>query len=216
MKFALPFILCLTLFVTACQRKEVKWLQEGTKAGKAGFYGEALHAFEMAIQANPNSAPAYQGKGYTLELMGKQTEAMQSFDSAIALNANYPQAWLSKGMLYLKLNKPEDAGMAFTRALQLQPDWDQAHFEKGVALSATTRYDDAITEFSTAIHISPQVAASYYARGKAHLEKGDTTGFLSDLKTAMKLDTAYVSRARNDSDLTALSENVQFKTIVKR
>jgi tetratricopeptide (TPR) repeat protein len=216
MRLALPFVLGLVFLCSGCQHKEVKWLREGTKQGKSGAYDDALHSFEMAIQLNPNSAQAYQGKGYTLELMGRQDEAMQAFDKAIALEANYPQPWLSKGMLYLKMQKPADANMAFTRALQLNPDWDQAHFEKGLALAETERYADAIQEFSAAIGLSPSVAASYFGRAKSYLCKGDTLRFFADLKSAVKLDTTYFSKARSDSSLIGMHAFPEFVRIVER
>ena len=217
MKVVLAILLgALLLFVTACQRKDVKWLREGTREGKAGAYDNALHAFEMAIQENPQSAQAWQGKGYTLELMGKPAEAMAAFDTAIALNAEYPQPWLSKGMLYLKQDRAEDANMAFTRALQLQPDWDQAHYERGLALTDLFRYDDAIAEFTQAAALSPSLGAIYYGRAKAYLARSDTARFWSDLKSAVSLDTATTAKALQDSTLAAVRQNAQFERIIRK
>jgi tetratricopeptide (TPR) repeat protein len=202
------------LIFTACTRKDVKWLREGTKQGKAGEYENALHSFDMAIQENPNSAQAFQGKGYTLELLGRNDEAMQAYDHAIDLNAEYPQSWLSKGMLYLKLDKPEDALMAFTRALQLRPDWDQAHYEEGLALQQVGRLDDAIAQFTAAMKYSPPLAVVYYGRAKAYLDKGDSAAFFADLKKAVSLDTAYARKAASDSSLTEMRANPEFQHVI--
>jgi len=212
----LPNLLCFLLLFTACTRKDVKMLREGTQEGKAGQYEAALRSFESAIQENPYSAQAFQGKGYTLELLGRTDDAMRAYDHAIDLDTDYPQPWLSKGMLYLKLHQSENALMAFTRALQLRPDWDQAHYEKGLALMRVERFDDAIEEFTAAMKNGPRLAIVHYGRAEAYLDKGDTTAFLKDLKEAVSLDTTYAGKAAADSSLAGMRENPEFRRVISR
>jgi tetratricopeptide (TPR) repeat protein len=50
------------------------------------LFNEAMKDCDEAIKMNPNSALAYNNKGFALELMGKQREATLNYEFACNLN----------------------------------------------------------------------------------------------------------------------------------
>lgn len=66
----------------APQKTKEQWFDEGNALYDLKRYQEALVAYDRAIQLDPNFAFAYNGKGYTLQQLGRSKEAQQAYEKA--------------------------------------------------------------------------------------------------------------------------------------
>ncbi|HRZ42683.1 MAG TPA: tetratricopeptide repeat protein [Bacteroidales bacterium] len=69
----------------------------------------ALAIFEEAITMDPNFSPAYTGKGYTLNLLGKPFDAIEACSVATAHNPIDYIAYWTAATAWDKLNNPDSA-----------------------------------------------------------------------------------------------------------
>src|SRR5258708_12035552 len=67
----------------------LQWINEGRSRYKARHYEKALHAYEHAIQLDPNHSSAYSGKGNCLFCLDRYQEALHAYEHAIHLNPNH-------------------------------------------------------------------------------------------------------------------------------
>jgi len=72
----------VSAFISVLQKTATQWLDEGLTHYKAKRHEEALAAYEQALRLDPNFALAYNGKSFTLKLLGKTREAQQAYDKA--------------------------------------------------------------------------------------------------------------------------------------
>ena len=70
----------------------------GRAMSLAGKLGSAMRELEIAIELNPNFAPAYLGVGGALSLAGRHREAIDALDIAIGLSPGDPMLWTMENM----------------------------------------------------------------------------------------------------------------------
>ena len=129
-----PQTLAQTTTSDASQKTTKQWLDTGNDLSEAKHYKEALAAYEQAIQLDPNSAAAYNGKGSVLSNLKRNREALLAYQRAVQLDPNSAAAYNGKGNALLALNCYQKAITAYERAIQLDPTLAIAYFNKGRAL----------------------------------------------------------------------------------
>jgi tetratricopeptide (TPR) repeat protein len=111
----------------------------GEAAGKAGKIDDAVKAYNMAAQVNPEGAAGYYYNiGAVLTNAGKVDDAIAAFDKCIAADPNRADAYYQKGVnmigkATLQGNKtiaPEGTAEAFQKYLELQPNGPYADVAK--------------------------------------------------------------------------------------
>jgi len=114
------FILPAPLF--AEESKNGEHITMGVAYFSEGDYKRAIHAFEQALELNPQSAEAYKWLGMSYlrlgetpvstfpELLGKAVEA---FNKSLSINPNEREAHYNLGLTYVALNRLDSAGREY-------------------------------------------------------------------------------------------------------
>jgi len=104
------------------QKTKEQWLKEGEAHSSAKRYGEALAAYDRAIQLDPSYALAYNNRGYAYYNLKEYHRAIADYDRAIQLDPNYALAYNNRGYAYHNLKEYQRAIADFDRAIQLDPN----------------------------------------------------------------------------------------------
>jgi tetratricopeptide (TPR) repeat protein len=99
-------------------------LQRGRGATTARRYGDAVKAFDEAIEIDGGSARAHAERGYAHLLAKRYEEALHDFEAASELPSDVElagQVWFNRGLTELALGRSEEAGVAFYRSNRLVP-----------------------------------------------------------------------------------------------
>ncbi len=111
----------------------------GEAAGKAGKVDEALKAYTLAAQVNPEGAAGYYyNAGAVLTNAGKVDDAIAAFDKCIAADPNKAEAYYQKGVNMIgkatlqgdKMVAPPGTAECFQKYLELQPTGPYADVAK--------------------------------------------------------------------------------------
>src|SRR5262249_9640071 len=113
---------------------------------KSRFRGhmEALANYDRALELDPNLAPVWNNKGYTLNDLGRHAEALAVCDQAIELAPKYAYSWKNRGRAMLGLRQTGEAMDNFRHAIKLNGNLSGA-FES-LAEAHTLRDDWAAAE----------------------------------------------------------------------
>jgi tetratricopeptide (TPR) repeat protein len=116
----------------------------GEAAGKAGKVDDALKAYTLAAQVNPDGAAGYYyNAGAVLTNAGKVDDAIAAFDKCIAADPNRADAYYQKGVNLIgkatlqgdKMVAPPGTAEAFQKYLELQPTGPYADVAKQMLAS---------------------------------------------------------------------------------
>ncbi|MFN3466804.1 MAG: tetratricopeptide repeat protein [Candidatus Brocadiales bacterium] len=116
------------------ERHEEKMAIFGHRLKQAEFYYEkgenenALKSYEMALELNPNSPLAWDGKGMVLGNLRRPQEAIQAHDRAIKLDQAFARAWNNKGVALGELKRYEEALEAYVQTVKLDPNFTTAWY----------------------------------------------------------------------------------------
>ena len=84
-------------------------------------HGEALLAFERAVELAPDDAVSRYNFGFLLHRQGELEHALAQMTAAVRLRPALDQAWYGCGLLLSELGRPQEALVALRRAVELQP-----------------------------------------------------------------------------------------------
>jgi TolB-like protein/Tfp pilus assembly protein PilF len=124
--------------------------------------------YELALQHDPDYAPAHAGLGLawylltasnstygTLPLEESLANAMPHLEQALALDSELPEALGNYGLVLEAQSKPEEALPYLEKALELNPSLTDVRNWYSQALSALGRPEDALREMEAAYQIDP-------------------------------------------------------------
>ena len=94
-------------------------------------YGRAIEAFRMAIEIDPNHAPAFRLTGWSHYATQRYDRAAISFERALELDPDNASTLNGLGWAYVFLDNPEGARPLFVEALEIDPDSELA--QQGLA-----------------------------------------------------------------------------------
>jgi tetratricopeptide (TPR) repeat protein len=76
------------------------WYEKGNALKNAGSYGDAISAYNRAIDLKPDHSNAYYNRGTSYSNLGRYPEAIKDFSTAVALNPNDPGPYVMRGLTY--------------------------------------------------------------------------------------------------------------------
>jgi tetratricopeptide (TPR) repeat protein len=141
------------------------------KQGDACFfenrYEDAIAAYNLALQIQPDLADTWNNRGVVLTRMQRYPEAIASYEQATAIRPNYPDAWNNRGVVLLELQQYQDAIACYEQAIQAKPDYADAWNNRGVAFSKMQEYELAVISYNQALQIKNDYTDAWNNRGVA-------------------------------------------------
>ena len=194
--------------------KPEDYLSRGDDFYQSNEYELALKAYDKAIELKPDSAVAWDNRGFALDKLDRYEEALKACDKAIELKPDYASAWNSRGIALGKLDRYEEALKACDGAIELKPDYATAWNNRGIALGKLGRYEEALKACDKAIELKSDYATAWYNKACAYSLRGDKKNALKHLSKAIALDAKYKEKAKSDMDFKNLWDDDDFKRIV--
>jgi serine/threonine protein kinase len=191
--------------------------QEGDQLLKQQLYSQALHAYEEALQMEPNNLYAWNGKGTALYSQGNYKKAYESFKRAAEISPENAFVWVSMGLTLHRLQRFQQAVVHFERALSIDPDYVTAWNGKADALVDMNLPDEAITTYKQALKIDSNSFQAWNGLGNARLVMRDFPGAVDAYSRALLVNPlnavawcnkaeALIRGGRNRAALEALNE----------
>lgn len=141
------------------------------KQGDACFfenrYEDAIAAYNLALQIQPDLADTWNNRGVVLTRMQRYPEAIASYEQATKIRPNYPDAWNNRGVVLLELQKYQEAIACYEKAIQAKPDYGDAWNNRGVAFSKMQEYEQAVISYNQALQIKNDYTDAWNNRGVA-------------------------------------------------
>jgi tetratricopeptide (TPR) repeat protein len=89
----------------------------GTDLAYAKRFAEAMQDFDRALQVNPQSATALNGRAWNLYRWKNSTEGMDDVNASLQLNGTYAAAWDTRAHLYQLLGQFDKAFNEYEAAI---------------------------------------------------------------------------------------------------
>ncbi|KAG6077239.1 hypothetical protein E4U33_001401, partial [Claviceps sp. LM78 group G4] len=136
---------------------EAVWLQIGSCSEVLRLPDEAMHAYERALQANPNSTVAMNAIGMLLKGREAFDKALEYFRAIVQIDQNNGEAWGNLGHCYLMTEALQKAYDAYQQALVnlRDPKDPMLWYGIGILYDRYTSYDYAEEAFSQVMQIQP-------------------------------------------------------------
>lgn len=163
-------------------------VDEAAKLADYRKYPEAIEVYKVAIQRDPDYAPAHGGLGDVYFDTGKWDQALAEYKEQIRLAPNDAQAYFSLGYLYNFMGRHGEAFAPLVKATALDPTFGEAFYEIGYAYLRGDNFEKSIPFFRSAIKLIPEYSEAYYGLGLvyARLSKKDLAD--EQLKKLSSLD----------------------------
>jgi len=175
------------LYLSGSQaRAQVKY-QDAMKLMKPGYYGQAVQAFDKAIQTAPDLADAYYERGNAHRILGHEEDALADFEKATSIDASQYRAYTAIGTIYRDRKDLKRAMEAYNKSLAAKPNVD-AYYERGQTYASLGENQKAIEDFDRAILEMPEAPAVYRARSLARRKLGDEAGYQADRDKATEIE----------------------------
>ena len=129
----------------------------------SGDFGTAREMVDRAVEFNPNSAFAWDQRGWTYELAGQPEEAIRSFERAIRLSPIDPflySTFTGMGIAFIGLGRFDEAVAAAKNALQKNQTFPTAYRCLAAALAHLGRDLEARKTATQLLEIEPHFRIS--------------------------------------------------------
>ena len=166
-------------------------VQQGRDYNDKGQWTEAVAAFTRAIEASPDAAQAYAGRGLAKIALNANDDALSDINRALRLDPNCADAYLGRSVVNRVRKDFQGALEDAHRAVALAPSDHLAYLARGLARQLLNDLQGAAGDFTRAIQLTPGDARSYFYRGRVRLDSSDNAGALDDLNR-------YVGMVSND------------------
>jgi Flp pilus assembly protein TadD len=194
-----------------------------------------INIYKAAEKQYPNDWRTSNNLGVTYLMTNKTDDAKAAFERA-AKNANGNAIVMNNtGIIYAKAGDRKTAMDYYSKA---SGAGSEVNYNKGILDVRNGKYSDAVSDFgsykgfnlalaqllngnpesvNTTLDASDEkdMAISYYLRAIAAARKGDATGGLAQLKTAIDKDASLKGAAKDDCEFLKWRDNADFKSLVQ-
>jgi tetratricopeptide (TPR) repeat protein len=124
------------------------WIQVGNSHYNKWNDELALKCYEKAIEMDPQSSLAWNGRGKVFQRMGIVRESIDNYDHAIKINPLYADAWRNRGAALAELGKDDNALESYRMAKEIDPFTEVPYWlehQRTMEISYPTENDDLRT-----------------------------------------------------------------------
>lgn len=156
-------VLCLSIFLTACERNFDELMAKAHQAFEEKNHTVVIDSLTLALprwkekNGNEKKAEAYELLGKSYHALKKPDQAADAFKVAVKLSdKSYESAYLL-GLIYTTSSQHKHAQEAFQNALRMRNEAPLALLGLGDSLFAQGKYEEARTLYRKVIAVSPGV-----------------------------------------------------------
>lgn len=157
-------------------------------------FWKSLDVYEKCSQRLPDSATIETGLALTYFRLGKYDDAASTFKKVLNLRPDADAAREALAFLdYVSGHVAEAKELVEGRLGSRGTDYYLYYLHALVLLRLDPRADHGVVlrSLDEALRLNPQFAPAYFQRAKLRNDAGETSGALSDLDTATRLDRTY-------------------------
>ncbi len=163
-------------------------------------YENPLTFYNLAVEANPNSAMAVNNRGLVKNEIKDTQGAISDYQEAIKLKPDYAQVYVNLGILKSSLGDKNAALKDYETALKLKPGLFQARFNTANIKLDLGKLQDALIDYEAAMKLNPNYSPGYLTMGSVKSQLGNNSGALKDFGKAILLNKnnpeAFLNRGK--------------------
>jgi tetratricopeptide (TPR) repeat protein len=110
-----------------------------------GEFVEAIAAYRLELEANPNNAVAHRRLGDLYAQEGRLAESLAEYAAALLIDPRDADTHASRAQALLRLTRFADAEAAARTAVSLNPAHEPAHYALGTALMRTGHTEEGLS-----------------------------------------------------------------------
>lgn len=152
-------------------------------------YEKAVESYTEAIQQDPMSASAYNGRGKAKGELGKLEDAIEDYSQAIQIRPDSSPFYNNRGTAKIKNEKYKSGIEDLNQAIELDSENPTAYANRGLAKSWFGDYEAAIKNLNKALELDQQLMAAWNGRGLVRLGAGDYELAKEDFDRAIEIDS---------------------------
>jgi tetratricopeptide (TPR) repeat protein len=149
-----------------------------------GSFRTARDEYQLAINKNPNFAPAFLGRARANLDLNPEADVIKDLDQAVNLDPHFTEAYLERGK-YMLADNPGAAKKDIEAALELSPDSAQAYLYLAQAQLGLGENAAALESAQHANEIDITLIPIYLALAQAYIATGQSEQAVSVLQTYM-------------------------------
>lgn len=175
-----------TLAISSTDADEV--FLSGNVHATLGQFDQALQAYSMTLQLDPNKASAYTNIGVVYYQTGQLDQAIQQFQHTLSIDAKDADTNYLLGAAYVQKNDLDNGEKYFQTALVINPNSAPAYIGLGNIYLLRKTYDQAVTSLQKALGLEPNSPEALFALGKAYAGQGNTPDAIKTLDQFLQLN----------------------------
>ncbi len=156
-----------------------------------GRTGEAIAAYERAVEMDANYAMPWYNLGLTYADQHRMEKAVAAFQQALALDETWAYPWRGLGNVYRCQGRATEAIKAYKRALDLDARWAKPWNDLGLIYAGQGRIDEAIAAYERAIELDENYASPWNNLGIIYADEGRMEEAITAYGRAIALDARW-------------------------
>lgn len=137
----------------------------GLTVYQTGFWHDSRTLFDRALEINPRSIVALNGRAVAAIEEGDLAEAERLLQRAIEIKPRDATPLTNLGIVYEKSDRDDEAIAAFQRAIEARPDAPTARLFLGMIYFERREWDKAIDALERLVEINPNVSDAHLYLG---------------------------------------------------
>ena len=151
-------------------------------------YAEAVPAWKLALEKDPEDPRTHNNLGVALAATGKTSEAIEEYNKSLTLNGDSSQTHNNLGSALAEAGKTEEAFAEFQKAIELNPDNGSAHVNLGHMLEEMGGHrQEAIAELTKGIELAPKSYDGHNIYGVILARMGKLDEAIAEMQKAVEL-----------------------------
>lgn len=199
-----------------------RWFSKSVHYFYEEDYEKALDALDRAIKLDSTNANYWNTKGVLLGRLGKSEMGLLCFHESLNINpekaliySNYANALHELGRNRESLEIAQKGIDVLDKNTQLDREcYGMLYFRKGQALFHLNNIKESIQAYEKAIQANPEDGCSWYNQACNYAYLNDTDQAIQHIKRAVALDSSLKSEALQNSDFSALLNNLDFQMVI--
>lgn len=155
-------------------------------------FEKSIEHYSAALQYDPSTVEAYNGRGQAYFHSKKIPEALDDFSKAIEAGLVSPKLFLNRGKCLVMLNRPQEALPDLNRSLELEPNAPEAYYFRAVVQEKSSRPDQAISDYSKAVELNPNYIEALVNRALLLMNAQQFEQAIADYSRAIQINPNLV------------------------